>query len=205
MELEELVERDVVDRGNGSAPDDLGWDQVGATLQDMVGKDAFQRWFGSARWLGVDDDAATIAVPGEIHQVWIETNYLPELTMAVTGFFDDVREVRVIVGENAESGEAAGDTGAEAKEAREVRPTRAAALEGEALERRIKAAGLNPALTFSSFVVGANSQFAQAACEAVATKKGIAYNPLFIHGGPGLGEGQGAADERAGLGIKLRE
>ncbi len=187
MELEELVERNVADGENGPTPENTEWDQVGATLQGMVGKDAFQRWFGSARWLGIDDDAATIAVPGEIHQVWIETNYLPELTMAVTGFFDDVREVRVIVGNEVESA-GTGDAGDAATEVHEGRPTRAAALEGEALERRIKAAGLNPALTFSSFVVGANSQFAQAACEAVATKKGIAYNPLFIHGGPGLGK-----------------
>ena len=29
-------------------------------------------------------------MPGEIHQVWIETNYLPELSMAVSGTFEGV-------------------------------------------------------------------------------------------------------------------
>ena len=125
MELEELVERDMADGGQEPAPAGTGWDEVGATLQGMVGKDAFQRWFGSARWLGVDDDAATIAVPGEIHQVWIETNYLPELTMAVTGSFDEVREVRVIVGKELEAAGAA-EAGAGKKEGHESRPTRAA-------------------------------------------------------------------------------
>ncbi len=166
---------------------DGGWDEVREALRALVGADAYQRWFRAARWLGVEDDAASISVPGEIHQVWIETNYLPELTMAVTGVFDEVREVRVLVSGDCDEADAA-EPGRAAHTTSPPRPTKAAALEGEALDKRIKAAGLSPAHTFSSFVVGANSQFAHAACEAVATKKGIGYNPLFIYGGPGLGK-----------------
>src|SRR5690606_18505549 len=74
-----------------------GWEGVCEALRDTVGHDAFQRWFRSARWAGCEDGVASVAVPGEIHQVWVETNYLPELTMAVGAAFDEVREVRVIV------------------------------------------------------------------------------------------------------------
>ncbi|NQX01972.1 ATP-binding protein, partial [bacterium] len=159
-----------------------GWESVCDSLRPMVSNDAFQRWFRAARWLGVEDDVATIAVPGEIHQVWIETNYLPELTMAVTGVFEEVREVRVIVGDEST------DPGAENPTTSQSRPSKATMLEGDALDKRIKSAGLNPAHTFASFVVGANSQFAHAACEAVAKQSGVGYNPLFIYGGPGLGK-----------------
>ena len=167
--------------------DHAGWDSICESLRAMVGNDAFLRWFRAAKWLGVEDDVASIAVPGEIHQVWIETNYLPEVITAVTGVFDEVLEVRIVVG--GESGEPVeAIDGQPVHSASTSRPTKAAALEGEALDKRIKSAGLNPSHTFASFIVGANSQFAHAACQAVAKKSGIGYNPLFIYGGPGLGK-----------------
>jgi chromosomal replication initiator protein len=161
-----------------------GWEAVCETLRAMVSHDAFQRWFRAARWLGVENATATVAVPGEIHQVWIETNYLPELTSAVSEVFEEVRDVRVVV--DAGSPVGVSEDGDASVSAPAV--ARHVGLEGEALDKRIKIAGLNPLHTFSSFIVGPNNQFAHAACEAVATKSGIVYNPLFIYGGPGLGK-----------------
>lgn len=47
---------------------------------------------------------------------------------------------------------------------------------------------LNPKYIFSTFIIGPSNEFAHAACQAVADKPGIAYNPLFIYGGVGLGK-----------------
>lgn len=187
MEPEDVLEQEVVEGFEGNSVENGTWEDVCEKLRAMVGGDAFQRWFGTARWLGVEDDSCAIAVPGEIHQVWIETNYLPELKMAVTGVFEDVREVKIVVGADSPVNAAASDDDASAS-APSVRPVHGAELKGEALDKRVKSAGLNPSHTFSSFVVGANSQFAHAAGEAVAKKSGIGYNPLFIYGGPGLGK-----------------
>ena len=50
------------------------------------------------------------------------------------------------------------------------------------------ASWLNPRLTFDNYVVGSSNQFAHAAALAVATSPSRSYNPLFLHGGVGIGK-----------------
>lgn len=179
---EETTRRDAV-----SADANTTWTVVCADLRARVGEDAFQRWFRTSEWMGVENGEAVIGVPGEIHQVWIETNYMPELMSALCAHFEEVHEVRVIV-RNVPGAEAGPDATDGAEQAVEKPAATTVKVDASVVARRTKGAGLNPAYTFSSFVVGANSQFAHAACEAVAHQTGIGYNPLFIHGGPGLGK-----------------
>jgi chromosomal replication initiator protein len=47
---------------------------------------------------------------------------------------------------------------------------------------------LNPVFTFDNFVTGKANQLARAAAIQVAENPGVAYNPLFVYGGVGLGK-----------------
>lgn len=49
-------------------------------------------------------------------------------------------------------------------------------------------ASLNQKYTFDNFVIGESNRFAHAASVAAAQSPGVAYNPLFIYGGVGLGK-----------------
>ncbi len=58
-------------------------------------------------------------------------------------------------------------------------------LEEEAPASHLK---LNPLYLFDHFIEGPSNQFVKSAALGVAARPGRAYNPLFIHGGVGLGK-----------------
>ncbi|MGE9270425.1 MAG: chromosomal replication initiator protein DnaA [Verrucomicrobiales bacterium] len=165
------------------------WTKACEQLREFVGGDAFDRWFKAASLLSIEDRVATIQLPNATHQLWIESNYMTELYAVLNECSGGVVELRMVVGKPGVT-VAAEDSnqGGELDEAREWFPEVVAEQESDALEKRLKRAGLNPSFSFESFVVGSNSQFAHAACEAVGQGKGSGFNPLFIHGGPGLGK-----------------
>lgn len=55
-------------------------------------------------------------------------------------------------------------------------------------ETKTYQSNLNTTFTFDNFVEGKSNQLAKAACLQVADNPAIAYNPLFLYGGVGLGK-----------------
>lgn len=170
------------------------WEAVRDALRRRLSRDAYQRWFRCASPGGVAAGELVVRVPNEIHHVWIEANYLPELVAAVAEAMDGVRAVKLVVdpgvaGEAAAGGGVAGgDGGAAPGWVAEAAGEAAGEVVRDDTTRRLKQAALNPLFNFERFVVGANSQFAHAASTAVANRAATGFNPLFIHGRSGLGK-----------------
>lgn len=177
---------------NNPAGGDLQtWEKVKAKLSEYLSADAFTRWFKNAELIETDGEEGVIGVQSDMQQIWIETNYLDELRAAfaegagihctprVTVFGQEV-----VTQPQKPSKIAARGLGKGSGQVKVVAPDE----KNPAFERRLKKMGINPEFDFASFVVGDNSQFAHAACSAVAHREGRSFNPLFIHGRAGLGK-----------------
>ncbi len=165
-------------RSNKARGGEVVWSAVSTKLSELVSGDAFDRWFSGVCEVTLTESELKISVPNDIHQVWIETNFMPELQTAVSEVLDPMVKATVVV------------YGEEVEETVDVGDGDAVVAPGVSKKsaQRIKNVGLNPQYCFDKFVVGHNSEFAHAACQAIANGSGFSYNPLFIHGASGLGK-----------------
>jgi chromosomal replication initiator protein len=165
---------------NNSGPDEgleTLWSQISSALRGELGDGVFDRWFSTLRLAGANARQVSLVIPNSIYQVWIESNYGSQLQAALMTVFGAKPKVTFRV-ENGTAMEKAPLASEEMVVAEE--PAEPVGATG--------ARGLNPHYIFDTFVVGANSEFAHAASLAVAKSPARTYNPLFIHGGVGLGK-----------------
>ena len=154
------------------------WTKACEHLSSALSADVYSRWIGVIEAVG--DEAVgqlTLAVPNGFYQDWLEEHYLPMIRKALGASGQENLAIAFAVDGNRPAPEAA--PAAEEKDAQKRRGPKTICNVGGAL---------NPRHTFENFVVGPSNTFAHAAALAVVEAPGRAYNPLFIHGGTGLGK-----------------
>lgn len=135
---------------------------------------SFKTWLKPLQIYSVTDHLVTILVPSEQMGIeYITKKYMFPIKVAIAEFTCKEYDVEFILPEQAKSVETK----------TELPQPRYADFNANA-----EKANLNPRYTFDTFVVGNNNKFAHAAALAVAESPGKMYNPLFIHGGAGLGK-----------------
>lgn len=133
---------------------------------------SFNTWLLPLTVHNVDNDVVTILVPSEQMGLnYIAKKYALPLKVAITEVTGHDYDVKFILPEDIKN----------------QTPTLPASIEPGHVDNAEKA-NLNPKYTFETFVVGSNNKFAHAASLAVAESPGVAYNPLFLYGGVGLGK-----------------
>jgi chromosomal replication initiator protein len=142
------------------------WDDIRNELRRETPDFKFHIWIEPLELAAVRGATLYIRAPNHI-RTSVSERYLPLLRRAAATCFDGRAVVEIV--DSAWSPAEEKDTD---------RPRQEPATKP----------GLNPKYTFEQFVIGAGNRFAHAAALAVAELPSQAYNPLFLHGPPGVGK-----------------
>src|SRR4051812_17387842 len=154
--------------GELTLPEDLQttWDHMREEMRTEVTDFIFHVWLEPLKPAGRVGDSLFISAPGHVRG-WVRDRYGDLLRNAAARVEGTRVEVNLVDEDWA-------PPAAAAEPARRSSPA--------------AAVGLNPKYTFEQFVICEGNRFAHAAALAVAELPGQAYNPLFLHGPPGLGK-----------------
>lgn len=169
------------------------WDAIRGELRRETPEFQFHIWLEPLELGAIRGTTVYVRAPEHI-RTSVEERYLPLLRRAAAAGFDPRATVEVV--DRAWQPPAAGSGGGGPPG-----PARA--------PDELSADLLNPKYTFEQFVIGPGNQFAHAAALAVAELPGHSYNPLFLHGAPGIGKTHllqaiGNYVERFGSGLRVR-
>jgi len=144
------------------------WQQCLGRLADEIAADQFETYIKPLQ-VRIDDGSVSLFAPNIYVEEQVRQSYLrriQDLISQANGIDEEV-DISLTVGHNEH-----------------LQPARAGAHKHEAKSTH----NLNSEFTFDTFVEGKSNELAKAAATQVASNSGIAYNPLLLYGGVGLGK-----------------
>ena len=168
------------------------WARARAGLRSEFGAEAFRSWIGPLTLEAVRGGTAVLSIKSRFLRDWVSSNYREQILRHFKAELPAIEAVDLVARAGAPgtgappAAEAGGGADGRAQD-----PDRAQArVDGAADDDADSTPSLplEPRYTFDSFVVGKPNELACAAAQRVAEADDIPFNPLFIHGGVGLGK-----------------
>lgn len=155
------------------------WQAVLGEIELSLSKASFTTWFKNTFIDSYENGRVIICVPNTFTQAWLQKKYYQEILNAFRSVTkEQIKDIAYKIEIKKPTARAVEQT------AHTSPANTSTVLKPSGLNRF----GLNTYYTFANFIVGKGNELAYAACQAVATNPGRAYNPLFIYGGVGLGK-----------------
>lgn len=148
------------------------WSAIRAQLRSEFGERTFLSWLDPLQLVGLEDGDVVLALPTHFTCEWVRNNFLERLRGLWSAAVPQIRGVRLVV-------RVLGATTA---------PVRLAPVACEVPAQQPDQPGLEARLRFERFVVGRSNEVAYGAARALAEGSPVNFNPLFLHGGTGLGK-----------------
>jgi len=181
----EVCVEQVIDAGGvgaGQLPFEAAWDGIRTSLRKSCGERIFDGWLKPLRLAACDADSGEVrlAAPSAFMATWVQNHFAEQIGAAWKAMLPQVRHVIIEA-----------STDAPARATMDAAPTpepEVKAAEAAPAAPVNKGTALDPRYSFDSFVVGKANDLAYNAAKTLAEGGKLAFNPLFLHGGSGLGK-----------------
>jgi chromosomal replication initiator protein len=151
------------------------WQDILPEAAKWLGDAAVQNWLCQLVATGLSDDTLILAAPSTLISEWVQNRYTDDLLRLLRRQRPNLRYLHIHVDANVE-----------------IPTATMAAVEAAAplpqLPMLNLGAPIDVRLTFEQFVVDRSNQLAFEAARRVAASDLVEFNPLFLHGGVGLGK-----------------
>ncbi|MFC3052213.1 chromosomal replication initiator protein DnaA [Kordiimonas pumila] len=153
------------------------WTKVCDRFKREFGDDAYQTWMRQLAYNGIDSGTVELSAPTKFVRDWIQRHYAVRIQDFFTSEDPKVKNlaIRLSVRREIKRPE---------KESEEYDVPARVAVSSPPDE----GGALDPKYTFDTFVVGKSNELAYAAAKRIAESSEVTFNPLFLHGGVGLGK-----------------
>ena len=156
---------------------------INEALAEKVGTQKFRIWFKNSTKLSLTGEYLKVGVPNPFIASWIENNFLNEIGEAV----------RTVTGTNAKvtftiDPELTGHQKRSQLDSQAKLPAQSHSMNENRESSNKYQASKKLKLSLETFVVGASNELAYNAARVVINEQQSPFNPLFIHGGYGVGK-----------------
>jgi chromosomal replication initiator protein len=168
------------------------WSNCLLRLENELSAQQYNTWVKPLK-AEVTEDAIRILAPNRFVLQWVKEKFLSQIQNIALELLPEHIVIELDIGQNSNKPTNLSKKSTPLKDVfKETVTTEIQKTNGKVAtaSRRIatKSSGLNPSFNLDNFVTGRANQLARAAAIQVADNPGLAYNPLFIYGGVGLGK-----------------
>lgn len=162
------------------------WVEIREDLEATVGKNNYVNWIEPLELSGLDNGVAVFRVPTNFMGNWVSRNFGDDIVQLLKSSGQAVSRLEFSV--NAARSAKRSVAEKPAPSANVDEPVRKKPAVSARTANAVPGAPLDAKFTFDSFVVGKPNELAHAAARRVAEGGEVAFNPLFLYGGVGLGK-----------------
>lgn len=167
------------------------WQGVLGELEVSMSKANFKTWVKNTQLVSIEGTTATVSVPHIFARDRLATVYNDQILEALQKLVPEVIAVEYVVGTSA-SEDVEDITMSQPKattaDKPEPKPRVTASTQADSPQLSLQSSSIGQRYSFENFVVGSGNRLAFSAAKLVSEKPGVAYNPLFLYGPPGVGK-----------------